>query len=159
MKSARTIAPIASAAVLCLLLSAPAAVSAQEVDSSIAACLKAWGKHPFGKNPNFKNLTTSVKVFGIGKNTSDTEVTSSPTLILVNPGVNVMGGSVIELLNPNGWYCLRATVNVMGGLNLRAHCKAHLASSRDGATVMGNSAENKGVTVMGSTNAERVDCN
>jgi len=24
---------------------------------------------------------------------------------------------------------------------------------------MGNSAENKGVTVMGSTNVERVDCN
>jgi len=133
--------------------------AAQEVDSSIAACLKAWGKHPFGKNPTFKTLSTSVKVFGIGSNTSDTEVTSSPTLILVNPGVNVMGGSVIELLNPNGWYCLRATVNVMGGLNLRAHCKAHLASSKDGATVMGNSAENKGVTVMGSTNVERVDCN
>jgi len=115
MKSARTTAPIASVAALCLLLCAPAAVLAQEVDSSIAACLKAWGKHPFGKNPTFKTLTTSVKVFGIGKNTSDTEVTSSPTLILVNPGVNVMGGSVIELLNPNGWYCLRATVNVMGG--------------------------------------------
>ena len=159
MKSARTIAPIASAAVLCLLLSAPAAVSAQEVDSSIAACLKAWGKHPFGKNPTFKTLSTSVKVFGIGKSTSDTEVTSSPTLILVNPGVNVMGGTVIELLNPNGWSCLRATVNVMGGLNLRAHCRAHLASSTDGATVMGNNAENKGVTVMGSTNVERVDCN
>ena len=156
MKSARTTAPIA---VLCLLLSAPAAVSAQQVDSSIAACLKAWGKHPFGNNPTFKTLSTSVKVFGIGKSTSDTEVTSSPTLILVNPGVNVMGGTVIELLNPNGWYCLRATVNVMGGLNLRAHCRAHLASSTDGATVMGNNAENKGVTVMGSTNVERVDCN
>ena len=156
MKSARTTAPIA---VLCLLLSAPAAVAAQEVDSSIAACLKAWGKHPFGNNPTFKTLSTSVKVFGIGKSTSDTEVTSSPTLILVNPGVNVMGGTVIELLNPNGWYCLRATVNVMGGLNLRAHCRAHLASSTDGATVMGNNAENKGVTVMGSTNVERVDCN
>ena len=156
MKSARTTAPIA---VLCLLLSAPAAVAAQQVDSSIAACLKAWGKHPFGNNPTFKTLSTSVKVFGIGKSTSDTEVTSSPTLILVNPGVNVMGGTVIELLNPNGWYCLRATVNVMGGLNLRAHCRAHLASSTDGATVMGNNAENKGVTVMGSTNVERVDCN
>lgn len=159
MKSARTTAPIAPIAVLCLLLSAPAAVSAQQVDSSIAACLKAWGKHPFGNNPTFKTLSTSVKVFGIGKSTSDTEVTSSPTLILVNPGVNVMGGTVIELLNPNGWYCLRATVNVMGGLNLRAHCRAHLASSTDGATVMGNNAENKGVTVMGSTNVERVDCN
>ena len=133
--------------------------SAQEIDSSIAACLKAWGTNPFGKNPQFRTLQTAVKVFGIGKNTSDTERTSSPALILVNPGVNVMGGSTIELLNPNGWYCLRTTVNVMGGVNIRAHCKAHLASSSDGATVMGNNSENKGVTVMGSTNVERVDCN
>ena len=47
----------------------------------------------------------------------------------------------------------------MGGLNIRARCKAHLASTSDGTTVMGNSAENKGVTVMGSTTVERVDCN
>lgn len=145
--------------VFCLALPAPMVASAQEIDSSIAACLKAWGTNPFGKNPQFRTLQTAVKVFGVGKNTSDTERTSSPALILVNPGVNVMGGSTIELLNPNGWYCLRTTVNVMGGVNIRAHCKAHLASSSDGATVMGNNSQNKGVTVMGSTNVERVDCN
>ena len=159
MKSSKRTAHIATLLVLCLALPAPMVASAQEIDSSIAACLKAWGTNPFGKNPQFRTLQTAVKVFGIGKNTSDTERTSSPALILVNPGVNVMGGSTIELLNPNGWYCLRTTVNVMGGVNIRAHCKAHLASSSDGATVMGNNSENKGVTVMGSTNVERVDCN
>lgn len=46
-----------------------------------------------------------------------------------------------------------------GGVNIRAHCKAHLASTSDETTVMGNNSENKGVTVMGSTNVERVDCN
>ena len=159
MKFAKTTARAATLLVFCLALAAPIVASAQEVDSSIAACLKAWGSNPFGKNPQYKTLQTAVKVFGVGKNTSDTERTSSPALILVNPGVNVMGGSTIELLNPNGWYCLRTTVNVMGGVNIRAHCKAHLASSSDGATVMGNNSENKGVTVMGSTNVERVDCN
>jgi hypothetical protein len=159
MKSSKKTAPILTLLVFCLLLLAPMVVSAQEVDGSIAACLKAWGTHPFGQNPQFKTLQTSVKVFGIGKNTSDTEITNSPSLVLVNPGVNVMGGTVIELLNPNGWYCLRTTVNVMGGVNIRAHCKAHLASTSDGTTVMGNNSENKGVTVMGSTNVERIDCN
>jgi len=159
MKASIRTARLTALFALCLALPAPIVVSAQEIDSSIAACLKAWGKHPFGKTPQFKALSTSVKVFGIGKNTSDTEVTGSPALVLVNPGVNVMGGTVIELLNPNGWYCLRTSVNVMGGLNIRAHCKAHLASTSDGTTVMGNSAENKGVTVMGSTTVERVDCN
>lgn len=136
-------------------------VQAQEVDGSIAACLKAWGKHPFGSRPTYKTLSTSVKVFGIGANTADTEPTSSPALVLINPGVNVMGGSTIELLNPNGWYCFRSNVNVMGGMTIRAHCKAHLASSSEGGsgtTVMGNNKDQKGVTVMGSTQVERVGC-
>jgi len=159
MKSSRNSIRIATLLLSGFAFAVPLIADAQEVDPSVAACLKAWGKHPFGKNPHFKTMQTSVKVFGIGKNSGDNEVTSSPSLILVNPGVNVMGGNTIELLNPNGWYCLRTNVNVMGGVNIRAHCKAHLASTSDGATVMGSNSENKGVTVMGSTHVERVDCN
>lgn len=159
MKSSKKLTLIVPMVAFCMALTTPIVASAQEVDSSIAACLKAWGKHPFSRNPSYKTLQTSVKVFGIGKGTSDSEVTSSAALVLLNPGVNVMGGSTIELLNPNGWYCLKKTVNVMGGMNIRAHCKAHLASASDGTTVMGNSNESKGVTVMGSTHVERVDCN
>ena len=159
MKSSKRLMLVVPMVAFCMALTTPIVASAQEVDSSVAACLKAWGKHPFGGKPSYKTLQTSVKVFGIGKGTSDSEVTSLPALVLLNPGVNVMGGSTIELLNPNGWYCLKKTVNVMGGMNIRAHCKAHLASASDGTTVLGNSNENKGVTVMGSTNVERVYCN
>ena len=157
MKPSKIAASVARPLVVCALLFVPAAAWAQD-DNAIAACLKAWGNHPFGSKPQYRTLQTSVKVFGIGNNTRDAEVTSAPTLILINTGVNVMGGSNMELLNPNGWYCLRATVNVMGGMNIRAHCKAHLASASEGATVLGNSSDNRGVTVMGSTNVERVDC-
>ncbi len=131
---------------------------AQEVDGAIASCLKAWGKHPFGSNPRFRTIATSVKVFGIGQNPSDTERTNSPSLVLFNPGVNVMGGTTLELLNPNGWYCFRSNVNVMGSLTIRAHCKAHLASAHDGTTVLGSNSDNKSVTVMGSTQIELVGC-
>lgn len=131
---------------------------ATEVDESISGCLKAWGKHPFGNNPEYKTLAASVKVFGIGQSTTDSEFTNSPSLVLVNPGVNVMGGTTIELLNPNGWYCLRNNVNVMGGLSIRAHCKAHLASATEGVTVLGSSSDIKSTTVMGSTQIELVDC-
>jgi len=131
---------------------------AKEVDSSIASCLKAWGKHPFGANPTYKTLATSVKVFGIGQDTADSQQTNAPSLVLVNPGVNVMGGSTVELLNPNGWYCFRSNVNVMGGLRIRAHCKAHLASARDGVTVIGSNQSDKSVTVMGKTQVELVGC-
>ena len=156
--SQKTVPAAISLLALLLALGAPTqAMAADEADSSIAACLKAWGTHPFGKNPKYKTMQTSVKVFGIGKTAGDSETTGSPALVLVNPGVNVMGGSTLELLNPNGWYCLRTTVNVMGGLKIRAHCSAHLASTADGATVLGNS-ESKGVTVMGSTQVEHVGC-
>lgn len=148
------------AVVLALLLFVPPTASAQDqdTDSAIAACLKAWGTHPFGAKPKYRTMQTSVKVFGIGGKSGDTEKTEAPSLVLVNPGVNVMGGTTVELLNPNGWYCLKATVNVMGGLTLRAHCGAHIASSADGATVMGSNTENKGVTVMGATRVERIEC-
>jgi hypothetical protein len=128
-------------------------------EDAVNLCLKAWGTHPFGHKPKYKTMATSVKVFGIGKNPKDAEVTAKPELILVNPAVNVMGGTVFELLNPNGWYCFRANVNVMGGLVVKAHCKAHLASASNGATVMGTTdSANKGVTVMGSTKVELIDC-
>lgn len=128
------------------------------VDASIAACLKAWGTHPFGANPRYKTLSTSVKVFGIGDSPIDAQPTSAPALVLVNTGVNVMGGATLELLNPNGWYCFKSNVNVMGSLKIRAACKAHLASARDGTTVLGSNADNKSVTVMGATQVELVGC-
>ena len=131
---------------------------AEVVDKSIASCLNAWGKHPFGANPRFKTMATSVNVFGIGGNPADTERTKSPALVLVNTGVNVMGGTTLELLNPNGWYCFKSNVNVMGSLRIRADCKAHLASAHDGTTVLGSNADNKSVTVMGKTRVELVGC-
>ncbi|MDD5268947.1 MAG: hypothetical protein PHO08_17775 [Methylococcales bacterium] len=140
-----------------LLFSMPAFTT--EVDGSIANCLKAWGKHPFGNNPGYKTLGTSVKVFGIGEDPTDSEVTNSPSLVLVNPGVNVMGGSTIELLNPKGWYCLRTNVNVMGGLTIKVNCKAHLASATGAVTVLGSNSGQKSITVMGSTKIEQVGCN
>jgi hypothetical protein len=141
---------------MAMLFSVP--TFAIEVDDSISSCLKAWGKHPFGNNPEYKTLATSVKIFGIGQNPTDSELTNSPSLVLVNPGVNVMGGTTIELLNPNGWYCFRSNVNVMGRLSIRAHCKAHLASATEGVTVLGSNSDIKSTTVMGSTQIELVGC-
>jgi hypothetical protein len=132
----------------CALVSA---VAAEEVDSSVDSCLKAWGKHPFGKNPQYKTLSTSVKVFGIGRDTADTEPTNGPALVLVNPSVNVAGGSEVQVLNPNGWYCFRTTVSVMGGLTIKAHCKSHLATTSGDVLAVGNASDDKDVAVMGST--------
>ena len=163
MESSNKTTPIVAFMAFCLALSFPMAVSAREVDSSIAACLKAWGDHPFGKAPQFKTLETWGKVFEIGTQAADTEPTSSPSLVLIKPSFNVMGGSTIELLNPNGWYCLRTTVSIMGRVSIRAHCKAHLASTSAGSTVLGNNSQNRNikditVTAMSGISVER-PCN
>ncbi len=160
MKSSKKTTPIVALLAFCLALSFPIVASAREVDSSIAACLKAWGNDPFGRNPQFKTLEMSVTVFGIGRKAGDTKPTSSPSLVLINPSFNVMGGSTIELLNPHGWYCLRTTVSIMGRVSIRAHCKAHLASTSAGTTALGNNSENRNikdiaVTAMGSISVER----
>ena len=163
MNSSKQATPVVALLALCLALSFPLLASAAELDSSIAACLKAWPDHPFGKAPQFKTLATSLKVFGIGSETGDTETTGSPSLVLINPNFNLMGGSSIDLMNPNGWYCLRTTVSVMGRVSVRAHCKAHLAATSAGSTVLGNNSENRNfkdltVTSMGSVSVER-PCN
>lgn len=137
------------------------AVSAQgDEDSSVAIdnCLKAWGKHPFGTNPKFRSLPVTVKVFGIGTPNVDTVKTSGPDLVLVKAGVNVMGGTTVDLQNPNGWYCFVTNVNVMGKMKIKAACTAHLAQSHDGVTVMGGDSTNKSVTVMGKTVVELQGC-
>lgn len=145
-------------AFLFLLLS-PGLALASADEGAIQSCLRAWGQHPFGNKPHhYRLLNSSVKVFGIGQGIDDTVSTKNPELILVDTGVNVMGGSTVQLLNPQGWYCFASNVNVMGSLTLRAHCKAHLASASNGVTVMGGDPSNKSVTVMGSTNVELVGC-
>ena len=161
MKSSEKTTTFVALLAFCLALSSP--VAAREADSSIAACLKAWGDHPFGKEPQFRTLATSVKVLGIGTEAGDTQPTSSPSLVLINPSVNVMAGSTIELLNPNGWYCLRTTVTIMGKMSIRAHCKAHLAATSAGSTVLGNNSENRNikdlaVTAISTLSVER-PCN
>ena len=130
--------------------------NASEDDDSIALCLKSWDAHPFGKTPQYKTLKVPVKVFGMGGDPSDTTATETPSLVLVNLGLNVGSKSTYELLNPNGWYCLKTSATIMGEVTIKAHCKAQLASTSTGVAVMGSG--DKGVTVMGSTEVKLVGC-
>lgn len=135
-------------------------VVAQQGEESVAIdnCLIAWGKHPFGEHPKFRSMPVAVKVFGIGNANIDSVQTTEPALVLVKAGVNVMGGTTVDLRNPNGWYCFVTNVNVMGKMTIKAPCTAHLAQSHDGVTVLGADADNKSVTVMGKTEVQLQGC-
>lgn len=134
--------------------------SAHATDADeIKICLDHWGKTPFGDKPEFRVVGGKVKVMGIGGNIDESKKTEKPELVLLRPAVTVMAKTVIDLRNPNGWYCLKGETAVMGKMQINLDCHAHMASSTSGATVMGEDQSNSGTTVMGSTVVTRVgDC-
>jgi hypothetical protein len=130
---------------------------------SIDQCIAQWGKDsPFKKGTAAATvLGSGVRVFGIGSSGSadNDKPTDKPALIMVKPAVNVMGKSTIRLANPNGWYCFRANVTVMGKIEIEVQCTAHLGSAReDGATVGAADDTNKGVAVFGALRVTRFGC-
>jgi hypothetical protein len=98
---------------------------------AIGRCLKSWKDSPFGGEvKNYKHIFASVTVGSTGNAVSDTERTDEPQLILITAGVNVLGTPKYELLNPNGWYCIKVNVNVLTELAIDLHCNARLADSK-----------------------------
>ena len=151
---------------LSALLLPGAAVAAEEENpqasednpQAIRECLRKWGRHPFkGENPSYKELGGGVKVLGIGKRVEDTEVTTAPRLVLVDPAVSVLTKNTYRLLNPNGWYCLKDSVTVLGKSVIEAHCRARLTASSKSVTVLG-SGGTEGTTVLGKAVVKRVGC-
>lgn len=128
--------------------------------SDVKACLDQWGNPPFKdiKNLKFRVIKSGVKVFGLGSNVVDNTVTSYPQLIYIRPAVSVMSKTTYELMNPNGWYCFKSKVNVLGESVIKAACNAHIVASKGNTAVLGKGEkENKGTTVLGESHIER-DC-
>jgi hypothetical protein len=146
---------------LSLILVASSALCFAENEGDTLAiqhCLQHWQKHPFTeKNPPFRTISSSVRVLGVGAEIRDDISTPKPELILLKPSVTVLAKSELHLRNPNGWYCLKANVAVLGKSVVDLHCKANLASSKDGATILG-SGDQGSVTVLGESRVDRT-CN
>ncbi len=135
---------------------------AGENDKHVRDCLSHWKKAPFNsKKLNYKTISSSVSVFGAGGELVDDKATDQPALVFIKPSVNVLGGKLIQLKNPNGWYCLKSNTNVLGKATIELHCKAKLAIANTGATVLGSDTDKdaqKGTTVLGKTKIRRVGC-
>jgi hypothetical protein len=126
---------------------------------ALKTCLKNWGKHPFvERNLDYRTIAPSVRVFGSGVSVQDDRATEQPELVLVKPSVSVFSKSTIKLLNPQGWYCLKGKVAVFSTVDIQIDCRANLASSSDGTTVMGSNDRRDGVTVFGHSNVNRIGC-
>ena len=127
--------------------------------NALKACLKNWGEHPFVEgNLDYRTIAPSVRVFGIGVSVQDDRETEQPELVLIKPSVSVFSKSTLKLLNPQGWYCLKQKVAVFSEVDIQIDCRANLASSSDGATVLGSNDRRDGVTVFGKSNVNRIGC-
>ncbi|MGH7898146.1 MAG: hypothetical protein ACREQQ_09345 [Candidatus Binatia bacterium] len=138
------------------LSATPAALAQDPYHAGVQRCLANWKTHPFGGSTEYRVIAPRVGVFGIGGDVRDDTATEKPELVYVRPNVSVMSKSVLELLNPNGWYCLERSVAVMAKIEIRLACSAHLATTEEGVSVMGGGGG--GVNVMGATRVERVGC-
>ncbi len=126
---------------------------------ALEACLKHWGTHPFGEgNLDYRTIAASVRVFGIGASVQDDRETEQPELVLIKPSVSVFSRGTLNLLNPQGWYCLEGKVAVFSAVDIQIGCRTNLASSSDGATVLGSNDRRDGVTVLGTSNVHRIGC-
>jgi hypothetical protein len=121
---------------------------------SLRKCLNLWGTTPFKevKANQVKVMDVSVGVgggliagglAGLGNlinigNPKDLDVTSEPRLIVLPFSVNVGGSTTFELMNPNGWYCMKAAVGARSTVNIKLHCSAKIAQSDLGISLRTN---------------------
>lgn len=106
-----------------------AAPTEKEKDA-IGNCSKAWGMTPPTSFEVVRKIMASVSIGSKGVTLQDKARTNAPSLTLLYAGVNVGGAPIWELTNPNGWYCIVVTVNVVTDLTVRLAQEAHLADSK-----------------------------
>lgn len=133
---------------------------------SLRKCLNLWGTTPFKevKADQVKVMDVNVGIgggllsgglAGIGNiinigNPKDLEVTSTPRLIVLPLSVNVGGATTFELMNPNGWYCMKAAVGARSTVNIKLHCSAKIAQSDLGVRLDTNPGGTAGGTPAGA---------
>lgn len=121
---------------------------------------RSRGSNPFGQAAftDYRVVNAAVNVLGSGPLVSDTQVTTTPRLIVVKAGVSVLGQSGYELMNPNGWYCLMVDVSVMAKVTVDLHCQANLADNKVNVNVgsNGSGAASVGVAVLSDIKVNRV---
>lgn len=127
-------------------------------DEAIGKCLEKWGSaSPFAAGAGYRKIHASVQVLGQGKGIVDDIKTEKPELVLITAAVSVLGKTSYELLNPNGWYCMKVDVNVLTNLTVKLECGAHMADNKVDVGVLSNSQPlgSVGVHVLSDVKIQR----
>lgn len=134
------------------------ALSSEKV---ISKCLKSFGNHPFDKkNPKFRVIEPTIKVFGFGRNIVDKGRTDNVELVLIKNPISVLSKTTYQLENPNGWYCMHGKVAVLAKTIINLDCAARFATSNGTVRILAKdrTEDRGGVIVLGKTEIKRVNC-
>ncbi|WP_132316215.1 hypothetical protein [Pseudobacteriovorax antillogorgiicola] len=111
---------------------APEELAAEPAEeyTALDECLNTWENHPFSleeiKNPTLANIDQNK---GNGDLIySDPTATELPALYLVTIGLNVANKGMMELRNPNGWYCLYFTGRIANNFQILMGQESMLAT-------------------------------
>lgn len=118
-----------------------------EEDKKIVGCIEEWGQANISKDAlrGYKKLTANNEGFSSSV-LKDTKKTDEPRLVLVKAASTGFAGVRMELMNPNGWYCVDVKNVGFSASNLMLHCDSELA---------GYQTENKGFS---NAQESRVGC-
>lgn len=119
--------------------------------AALQNCVVKWKDNLPARFATYRRTAAQVSVMGYGTALNDTLRTTEPSLILVVAAVNVGGKPVYNLLNPNGYYCVKVGVNVLTALEVNLNCAAHLSDSKVNVNVgstVNNTTAGVGVAVM-----------
>ncbi|MCX6110469.1 MAG: hypothetical protein NTZ90_12800 [Proteobacteria bacterium] len=136
------------------------AITGDKISKGLKKCLDAWGgKSPFTTASPYRKIGFAVSVLGFGSSIDDTNASADPELVVIGAAVNVLSITKYRLLNPKGWYCLIADVNVASKLTVDLHTDAHLADSRVDVDILsaGSNAGIVAVSVLSDVTVKRVD--
>lgn len=110
----------------------------EDESKALAACSKAWGQEIPGDLSSVRKIAANVSVLG-ASTMVDNRKTEGPEVTMILASVNVLSKIDWQLLNPNGWYCIVANVNVLSKLTVTIDKDAHLADSKVAVGVLSSS--------------------
>ena len=105
---------------------------------AIRKCLNLWGSHPFKSitKANSKKIGPSVSFGGFVNlgGVNETIATAEDQLVVIDVSVNIASEVTYKMLNPKGWYCLKANFSagsedMLAKTNLKLECSAKITET------------------------------
>jgi hypothetical protein len=104
-------------------------------DQAMRKCFVEWGDAPFGEAAakSYRIMTAQGTGFG-AREVADKSKSKTNNLVLIKVDVVGFSSVILDLGNPNGWYCIASSATGFSNLKIKKHCKATIGGVQNSAT-------------------------